>query len=303
MNKRYRIPDGSHWPHDMVDTVVQGDALKTLTKIPSNSIALIVTSPPYWNTVDYGMDGQIGQSGYDEYIQDMVEIWHESSRILIPNGKLAIIAPIMPVPKKQIGDQHTRHLKNIAFDIEASILQAIPSLYRYSLFVWRKQTTTKMFGSYPYPPNILEDNTVEFINVYVKEGKPLSVSNEVKDANRLTQKEWINLSMQVWPMIPEDGKRIKGHPAPFPVALPQRLIRMYTFKQSNGFEGDIVLDVFNGSGTTTLAAKAMGRRYIGIELNPYYCGLAETRLAQYLGVDPNEIMLHPDKVLAATKGG
>ena len=197
---------------------------------------------------------------------ELGEVWREAARVLIPNGKLAIVTPVMPIPKSQMGDQHTRHLKNIASDIEASILRDVPGLHRFSLFVWKKQTTTKMFGSYPFPPNIYEDNTIEFINVYVKDGPPPQIPKSAKEPSRLTQQEWLNLSMQIWPMYPEDVKRGSGgHPAPFPTVLPQRLILMYTFAADpeSGFEGDIVLDMFNGSGATTLAARAAGRRWIG----------------------------------------
>ena len=225
----YRIPEGSIWPGDLVDRIVCGDAVDTLRLLPDSCVALAVTSPPYWNAVDYGVEGQIGQSDYQEYLDALLEVWRETERVLIPNGKLAVVTPILPIPKSQMGAQHTRHLKNIAFDIEATILQSDVALLRYGLFVWKKQTTKKMFGSYPFPPNIYEDNTIEFINVYVKGGAPPSIPKEAKEPSILTQSEWRNLSMQVWPMYPEDVKRSGGHPAPFPAVLPLRLIRMFTF--------------------------------------------------------------------------
>lgn len=276
----YRIPDSANWPQEYVDRIICGDALKVLRKLPSKCVALAVTSPPYWNVVDYGIEGQIGQTDYERYLDQLTEVWQETERVLIDNGKLAIVTPVMPIPKSRINSQHTRHLKNIAFDIEARILRDVPALHRYSLFVWKKQTTTKMFGSYPYPPNIYEDNTIEFINVYVKDGVPPALPKGAKEPSKLTQEEWRNLSMQIWPMYSEDVKRAGGHPAPFPTVLPQRLILMYSFRAATDadFAGDIVLDMFNGSGATTLAAKATGRRWIGIDLNPDYCGHAETRL-------------------------
>src|SRR3546814_1803797 len=86
-------------------------------------------------------------------------------------------------------------------------------LERYSLFIWQKQTSKMMFGSYPQPGNIIENNTVEFINVYVKPGKPPKFSNEVKQGNKLSRTEWLDLAQQVWFMYPEDVKREEGHPA------------------------------------------------------------------------------------------
>ncbi len=296
----HRIPDASHWPRDCVDRILCEDARSVLKRLPDESVALSVTSPPYWNVVDYGVDGQIGQTSYEDYLEELSEVWRETTRVLIPNGKLAIVTPVMPIPKSQMGEQHTRHLKNIASDIEASILRDVPGLHRFSIFVWKKQTTTKMFGSYPFPPNIYEDNTIEFINVYVKDGPPPQIPKAAKEPSRLTQQEWLNLSMQIWPMYPEDVKRTGGHPAPFPTVLPQRLIMMYTFAADpqSGFEGDIVLDMFNGSGATTLAARVTGRRWIGVDLNPDFCAHAETRLRMN-SVNPTEILLEDIRVKGA----
>ena len=297
----YRMPDKANWPEKHVDAIIQSDARSALIELPSECVALIVTSPPYWNVVDYDVEGQIGHTSYEDYLDDLMDVWREAERVLIPNGKLAIVTPVMPIPKSQIGTQHTRHLKNIAFDIESSILKSLPGLHRFSLFVWKKQTTTKMFGSYPYPPNIYEDNTVEFINVYVKDGAPPSIPMAAKECSKLTQEEWRNLTMQIWPMYPEDVKRTGGHPAPFPTVLPQRLIHMYSFRKAPevGFAGDIVLDMFNGSGATTLAAKATGRRWIGVDLNPSYCEHAEKRLSQVSVVNPHGILIEDVKVRRA----
>jgi len=297
---RYRIPDACNWPCECVNTIVNDDALCGLRKLPDECVALIVTSPPYWNTIDYGgIEGQIGQSSYEQYLNDMLAVWQEAHRVLIPNGKMAIITPILPIPKSQMNEQHTRHLKNINSDIEFSILSHVKGLERYSLFIWQKQTTTKMFGSYPYPPNLYEDNTIEFINVFVKDGAPPSIPAEAKEPSKITQEEWLNLTMQVWPMYPEDVKRA-AHPAPFPLVLPLRLITMYTFRSAPeaDFAGDIVLDMFSGTGSTCLAAKAAGRNWIGIDLNPEYCTIARNRVAQEY-VDPGAIMLERNTVKAA----
>jgi DNA modification methylase len=299
--QNYRIADPNNWPSDYVDHIINSDCLTAIRRLPDECVALAVTSPPYWSVVDYGVEGQIGQTDYERYLQDLLCVWRETYRVLIPNGKLAIVTPIMPIPKRTINNQHTRHLKNIASDIEQTILSAIDDFERFSLFVWKKQTTVKMFGSYPYPPNLYEDNTVEFINVYVKAGAPPSIPKEAKEPSKITQEEWLNLTMQVWPIYPEDVKRAGGHPAPFPVVLPQRLIMMYTFKAAPEFDfaGDIVLDMFNGTGATCVAAKATGRRYIGVDLNAEYCEVAAQRLQQET-VDPSAIKLENMRVRRAT---
>lgn len=300
------------------NTIICEDALSALRRLPDESVHLAITSPPYWNMVDYGVAGQIGQTTYERYIADLLAVWRETERVLTPNGKLCINTPIMPVPKRVDGSTHTRQLKNINNDIECSMLYGWPAVERdghpagarlpacgftrYSLFIWQKQTTEKMFGSYPYPPNIYEDNTIEFINVFVKPGKPRKLPPAVKEASRLTQKEWLNLTMQVWPIYPADVSRGKGHPAPFPPALPARLIAMYTFRAvpAEGFDGDIVLDMFNGTGSTCAVAKGMGRRYIGIDANPEFCEIARRRVEAAGGFDPASMML--ERVRMTRKG-
>jgi len=296
MVSNYRIPNPNNWPKDYIDQVFVSDAVEFLKRLPDECIAFSVTSPPYWNIKNYRNPKQIGQSSYKQYLEDLLRVWQETERVLIPNGKLAIVTPIMPISKKYNNEHHTRHLKNINNDIEQTILKDT-IFQRYSLFVWQKQTTKKMFGSYPYPPNIYEDNTIEFINVFVKPGKPPQTPKEAKKHSKLTQKVWRNLTMQVWPIYPADVKRAGGHPTPFPIVLPQRLIMMYTFKASpeTNFDGDIVLDMFNGTGATCVAARALGRHYIGVDLNPNYCEIARYRIRRE-SVNPDAVLLEAPRV-------
>ncbi|HQP98297.1 MAG TPA: site-specific DNA-methyltransferase [bacterium] len=263
------------------------DALDGLSRLEDRSIHLIVTSPPYWNVVDYGVPGQLGQCNYEEYLDQLLKVWAQCERVLVPNGKLCINTPIMPISKSVLGDRHTRQIKNLSADIEATILSSL-TLERFSLFVWQKQTTEKMFGSYPYPPNLYEQNTIEFISVFVKDGPPRRIPAAVKEASRLTETEWMDLTRQVWYLYPEDVQRA-SHPAPFPQSLPNRLIALYTFRayqdENTRFSGDIVLDPFCGTGATCIAAKRLGRRWIGIDNNPDFCIEAARRVtdAEYDG--------------------
>jgi DNA modification methylase len=260
---------------DIVDRLFTGHAATVMTGFPARSVDLIVTSPPYWTAVEYDQ-GESPWPSYEGYLEDMQSVWSECARVLRPNGKLCINSPLLPIPKAVI-EQHTRHLKNIAFDMEHRIL-AETDLERYGLFVWQKQTSKMMFGSYPYPGNIIENNTIEFINVYVKPGRPPKFDADTRQANELTRTEWLDLAQQVWFMYPEDVKREGDHPAPFPEKLPARLMRLYTYGEVGRFPGEIVLDPFVGTGTTCAVAKAMGRRYIGIDINPAYIKLAQQRI-------------------------
>ncbi len=270
-------------PADFMDRLFTGHAAEVLAKFPDNCVDLVVTSPPYWTAVEYDQ-GENPWPSYELYLADMQTVWNQCARVLRPNGKLCINAPIMPIPKEVI-QQHTRHLKNIAFDMEHKILTET-NLERYSLFIWQKQTSKMMFGSYPYPGNIIENNTIEFINVYVKPGKPPKFDADVKDANELTRTEWLDLAQQVWFMYPEDVKRDGDHPAPFPTKLPARLMRLYTYAAAVHFPGEVVLDPFVGTGTTCAVAKSMGRRYIGIDINPSYVKIAQQRIQNALGHEP-----------------
>jgi DNA modification methylase len=270
-------------PAEIADRLFTGHAAQVLSRFQDASVDLVVTSPPYWTAVRYDQ-GENPWSSYEVYLKDIQLVWTQCARVLRPNGKLCINAPVMPIPKDVIR-QYTRHLKNIAFDMEHGIL-AETDLERYSLFVWQKQTSKMMFGSYPYPGNIIENNTIEFINVYVKPGNPPKFAPDVKAANGLTRTEWLDLAQQVWFMYPEDVKRGGDHPAPFPEKLPARLMRLYTYGAAAGFPGEIVLDPFAGTGTTCAVAKRMGRRYVGIDINPAYVKIAQERVRDAPGFAP-----------------
>jgi len=268
----------------VVNKIVCGDAVSTLARLPDGFATCAVTSPPYWNLVDYGVEGQIGAESYDKYRADLTKVWKEVSRCLAPNGKFALNVPLMPitkeVSKKHFGASHTRYLLDLYADLRQDILCST-DMIAYSLYIWEKQTTEKMFGSYPYPPNLYERNYIEFIAVFVKPGAPPKVPSKVKETARLGQKEWLELTKQIWWMYPENVGRKEGHPSPYPEALPNRLIAMYTFPEVDeaSYPGDIVLDPFNGWGTTCVAAKRMGRRFVGIDLSPDFCHHAAVRLA------------------------
>jgi modification methylase len=268
---------------EIVNRLFTGHAADVLSRFPDSCIDLVITSPPYWTAVEYDQ-GQSPWSSYEGYLTDMQAVWKECARVLRPNAKLCINAPLLPIPK-QVIQQHTRHLKNIAFDMENRILIET-DLQRYGLFVWQKQTSKMMFGSYPYPGNIIENNTIEFINVYVKPGKPRKFDTAVKDANELTRTEWLDLTQQVWFMYPQDVRREGDHPAPFPEKLPARLMRLYTYGAVLQFPGEIVLDPFVGTGTTCAVAKSMRRRYVGIDINPAYIKMAQKRISNALDREP-----------------
>lgn len=246
---------------------------ENMSEIENDSIRLIITSPPYFNVKDYGIDEQIGKSSetYEHYIESMLPVWKECFRILKPNGKLCINTPIMPMEKKIYSTHYNRDILNINNDVEQSILNHT-AFYRYGSIIWDKGSTDQlMMGSYPYPPNFYLLNTIEYINIFVKDGQPEKISKEIKDKSKLSKEEWREYISTIWRFAPE---RNRDHPAPFPVELPFRLIKMYSFVD------DIIIDPFMGSGTTAVAALLTNRKYIGYEINPAYIQLTHNRLQQ-----------------------
>ena len=262
---------------------------KNMSALPDNSVHLIVTSPPYFNIKDYSMNGyqnerqaeqangQIGDIvDYDEYIANMLDVWIECERVLKPNGKMAINAPLMPMLKKQVNTHYNRHIYNISANIEHSILNDT-GLFLLDLYVWNRTNPSKkrMFGSYPYPRNFYTQNTVEFVTIYVKEGVPENnMSPEIKKESGLTKDEWMNYTRQIWD-IPVPGKNdiaFGKHSAIMPEDIVRRCVRLYTFV------GDVVMDPFAGSGTTLKIAKELRRNYVGYEICKNYEAIINAKL-------------------------
>ena len=264
---------------------------RAMRELPDESVSLIITSPPYFNVKDYSLDGrqtvsrgdkQKGQIGdipeYDDYLKAMLRVWRECERVLKPNGKLIINTPLMPMLKKNLNTHYNRHIFNIDSDIQHTITRKT-DLFLLDLYVWNRTNPSKklMFGSYPFPPNFYAQNTIEFITVYVKDGKPIRPTKENKEASRLTQKEWVEYTKQVWNIpVPNKGDAAFGeHSAIMPEEIVRRCVRLYSFVD------DIVLDPFAGSGTTLKVAKELKRNYVGYEISPTYAKV----MSQKLGVD------------------
>ncbi len=257
--------------------------------IPDASVDLIVTSPPYFNIKDYFKDGyqtevvsdaKTSDMGnidcFEDYVDGLLKVWKECERVLKPNGKLCINVPLMPMKKKEM---HTHYNRDI-FDIQSAIQQSIlkgTGLYLMDLYIWQRKNATKklMFGSYPYPSNFYAQNTCEFITVYVKDGRPERVSQELKDASVLTQDEWVEYTKQVWEIpIPNKNDIAFGiHSAIMPEEIVRRCVKLYSFKES------VVLDPFTGSGTTLKVACEEGRHFVGFELYDVYREVIDKKIA------------------------
>ena len=262
-----------------------------MKEVPNDSIDLVVTSPPYFNTKDYSKDGhqinshskkinqQIGDiNSYKLFIKELLKVWKECERVLRPNGKLVINTPLVPMKKKEYSTHQNRHIFDLNSDIQNSIINRKKTdMFLYDVYIWERTNPSKklMFGSYPYPRNFYAQNTSEFITVYVKDGvtnnKPIK---ENKKLSRLSEKEWVELTKQVWRIpIPGKGDVAFGeHSAIMPEEIVYRCVRLFTCV------GDTVLDPFTGSGTTLKVAKENNRNFVGYEIMNNYKELIEKKL-------------------------
>ncbi|EJB90356.1 DNA methyltransferase [Helicobacter pylori] len=191
-----------------------------MNEVPDNSVDLIITSPPYFNIKDYAKNGtqdlqhsaqHVEDLGalekYEDYLLGLLKVWLECYRALKPNGKLCINVPLMPMLKKVLNTHYNRHIFDLHADIQHSILHDLnntlenkPKMFLLDVYIWKRANPTKrlMFGSYPYPRNFYAQNTIEFIGVFVKDGKPKQPTEEQKEQSQLTQEEWVEFTKQIW---------------------------------------------------------------------------------------------------------
>lgn len=261
---------------------------KNMEEVAGNSIDLIITSPPYFNIKDYSKDGyQVEQHSasnsndlgahntYGEYINGLLDVWKECERVLVPNGKLCINVPLLPMIKKDYSTHYNRDIFDIQSSIQNSILNNT-NLFLMDLYIWNRVNSSKklMFGSYPYPRNFYAQNTSEFITVYVKDGKPKDTPKDIKERSKLTKEEWVNFTKHIWD-IPTPNKSdiaFGKHPAIMPEQIPYKLIKLFSCVD------DVILDPFAGSGTTLRVAKQLDRYYIGYELYENYKEVIDEKL-------------------------
>lgn len=240
--------------------------------LANESVHLVVTSPPYWTLKQY-IDGpaQLGHvHDYEEFLSCLERVWKECHRVLVPGGRLVCVVGDVCLSRKQFG----RHVvvplhadicvmcRKMGFDNLNPIIW-----YKISNANYEVNNGTKFLGK-PYEPNAIIKNDIEFILMQRKPGGYRTPTEEQRRLSKMTKQEYNEWFRQFWTIT---GASTKHHPAPFPLELAHRLVRMFSFV------GDTVLDPFLGTGTTSIAAMQCGRNSVGIEVEPRYLAMAYWR--------------------------
>lgn len=244
-------------PAEFEDRIFCADSLELLRQLPDNCIDIIFTSPPYNFGLDY--DNHNDTSDWDKYYEMLFEIFRECIRVLKYGGRF--IVNVQPLYSDYIPAHHI--ISN--FFIQQKMIWK-------SEILWEKNNyNCKMcsYGSWKSPSSPYMKYTWEFVEVYCKGDLKKAGASENADITAEEFKSWV---VAKWSIAPERHMKEYGHPAMFPENLAERVLKLFSFK------GDTVLDPFNGAGTTTVVAKRLGRKYLGIDISPEYCEAAEKRI-------------------------
>lgn len=249
------VPD-QPFPAEYLNKIILGTSEK-MTEIPDHSVHLMVTSPPYNVSKEYDADLSL-----QEYLNLLYNVFRETYRVLVYGGRACVnVANLGRKPYIPLSDYISRMMLEIGFKMRGEI-------------IWAKEAgagVSMAWGSWLSASNPVLRDTHEYILVFSKGAFERKKGDKEDTISREQFMEW---TKSVWRINPESARKV-GHPAPFPVELPYRLIQLYTFK------GDIVLDPFMGSGSTALAALKAERFYVGYDLDPAYLQLAEERIAAF----------------------
>ncbi len=241
-------------PPDFLDRIFCKSSEK-MDELPDNSIHLVVTSPPYNVGKEYDRDLTL-----DEYLEFLKRVWKEVYRVLVPGGRVCInVANLGRKPYIPLHAYIIKDMLDLGFLMRGEI-------------IWNKgpsASPSTAWGSWCSATNPTLRDIHEYILVFSK--GTFSRKNPNKRKSAITRDEFLEFTKSVWTFPAVSAKEV-GHPAPFPVELPYRLIQLYTF------EGEVVLDPFMGSGQTAIAAIKTKRHYVGYEIEEEYVKLAERRI-------------------------
>ena len=243
-------------PPELTDQIICGDSLEVLKRFPPNSIDLILTSPPYNFGLEY--DRQDDAHRWERYFERLFAIFDECIRVLKYGGRIAV--NIQPLFSDYIPSHH----------IISNFFIGRKMIWKGEI-LWEKNNYNCKYtawGSWKSPSSPYLKYTWEFIEVFAKGSLKKSGSPENADITADEFKKWV---VAKWNIAPERNMKKYGHPAMFPEELAVRVIKLFSFV------GDVVLDPFNGAGTTTAVARKLGRRFVGIDVSQEYCDTARKR--------------------------
>jgi modification methylase len=256
MDESEPVPDNP-FPQEYINRIIQGSSEK-MSEIPANSLHLMVTSPPYNVTKAYDEDLSL-----EEYLSLLRNVFAETYRVLVHGGRVCVnVANLGRKPYIPLSDFISQMMIEIGYLMRGEI-------------IWCKGAgagVSMAWGSWQSAANPVLRDTHEYILIFSK-GSFSRKKPEDKE-NTISKDQFMEWTKSVWTMNPASARKI-GHPAPFPVELPFRLIQLYTY------QGDIVLDPFMGSGSTAIAALKANRKYIGYEVEKEYIHLAGQRIDPY----------------------
>ncbi len=248
------VPDND-FPLEYEDKIILGSS-ENMKEIPDNSLHLMITSPPYNVTKEYDQDLSLA-----EYLQMLRNVFSETFRVLVYGGRACVnVANLGRKPYIPLSDFISCMMLDIGFLMRGEI-------------IWHKGAgagVSMAWGSWKSASNPVLRDTHEYILVFSK-GSFSRKKTDDKE-NTIDKDQFMEWTKSVWLMNTESAKKV-GHPAPFPLELPYRLIQLYSYK------GDVILDPFMGSGSTAIAALKSERKYIGYDVEAEYIKLAEERIA------------------------
>jgi DNA modification methylase len=253
---------------------------RRLDFIADDSVHLVLTSPPYWTLKEYREHpDQLGEiEDYELFLDELDIVWRHCLRVLVPGGRLICVVGDVCLSRRKNGGEHT------VLPLHASIQERCRALGYANLapIIWHKIANAKYeaegngggFLGKPYEPNAVIKNDIEFILMERKTGGYRSPSVATRVLSVVPAERHKLWFQQIWTGV--TGASTKQHPAPYPIELAERLVRMFSFV------GDTVLDPFMGTGTTAVAAALWGRNSIGVEVDPEYFKMSEDRIRSAL---------------------